>query len=69
MSDAKRLAVMVPAKTRASIELVMEREGITQTEAVRRLLSYAELYYRTVAIDGDELLIRRGNLTERVVMV
>jgi hypothetical protein len=64
-----RLAVNITPTTKATIDRLVEREGVTQTEAVRRLISYGDLVYRTTQIDADEILIRRGDTFERIVLI
>jgi hypothetical protein len=64
-----RLAVNITATTKATIDQMVEREGITQTEAVRRLIAYGGLVYRTTQIDADEIMIRRGDKLERIVLI
>lgn len=64
-----RLAVNITATTKAAIDRVVEREGVTQTDAVRRLIGYGDLIYRTTQIDADEILVRRGDSVERLVLI
>lgn len=64
-----RLNVNVTASTRAALDRVVSREGVTVTEALRRLVSYGDMVYRATRINDAELLIRRGDAVERIVVV
>jgi hypothetical protein len=64
-----RLSVNMSTATEEALQEVAEREGVTVTEAVRRLVGYGHLLYRVTQIDGDEVLIRRGEQTERIVII
>lgn len=44
----------------ASIDLVIENEGVSLTEAVRRLIGYGDFVYRAIKQDGHEVLVRNG---------
>jgi hypothetical protein len=48
---------------------VVDREGVTMTEALRRLVGYGDLVYETTQIHSDDLLIRRGDAVERIHLV
>jgi hypothetical protein len=70
MADTvKRINVAVPADVVAALELVIEREGVTLTEAVRRLIGYGDFVYRAVKVDGAEVLTRRGDAVREVVLL
>jgi len=69
MSGKNRLVINISVATKAAIDRVVEREGVTQTEAVRQLVGYGDLVYSTTQIDQHEVLIRRGETIERVVLV
>lgn len=64
-----RLAVHINPTTKAAIDRVVEREGTTQKEAVRRLIAYGDMVYRTTQIEEDEIFIRRGERFERVWLI
>jgi hypothetical protein len=69
LPTSSRLAVHISPTTKAAIDRVVERESVTQTEAVRRLIGYGDLIYRTTHIDEHEVLIRRGETLERIVLI
>ncbi|MFI7676858.1 hypothetical protein [Actinophytocola sp. NPDC049390] len=59
----------VTPATQAALDRLVEREGVTVTEALRRLIGYGDLVYETTQVNGDDLLIRRGDTTERIVLI
>jgi hypothetical protein len=68
-TPSTRLAVSISPTTKAAIDRLVEREGITQTEAVRRLIGYGDMVYRLTQIDGEELLVRHGDSFDRIVVI
>lgn len=55
-----KVTININVETEQALRTLAEREGVSITEAVRRLVGYGELLWRTTKIDGDEVLIRRG---------
>lgn len=68
-SKPGRLSVNVTPATQAALDRLVEREGVTVTEALRRLVGYGDLVYETTQVNGDDLLIRRGDTIERIVLI
>jgi hypothetical protein len=68
-ADVKFIKVAVSPKSVENIQLLMANEQIDLTEAVRRLLDYGGFVYRSVKVDGEELLLRNGNVTREVVLI
>ena len=64
-----RLSVNITPATQAALDRLVEREGVTVTEALRRLVGYGDLVYETTQVNGDDILIRRGETIERVVLI
>jgi hypothetical protein len=64
-----RLSVNVTPATQAALDRLAEREGVTVTEALRRLVGYGDLVYETTKVNGDDLLIRRDGVLERIVLI
>lgn len=64
-----RLTVNVPTATEAALSRLVEREGVTVTEALRRLVSYGDLVYQATVVEGGELAARRGDRVERLRVV
>lgn len=65
----RRINVAVTPETVRALEHVIEREGISLTEAVRRLTCYGEFVYKTVKRDGAALLIRSNDSDHEVVLL
>lgn len=63
-----RLNANIDAATEAALAFLVDREGVTITEATRRLVSYGLLYYQAVT-DQAEVLFRRGDQIERVIIL
>ncbi|OLR90243.1 hypothetical protein [Actinokineospora bangkokensis] len=66
-----RMTTNLSAATKAALDEVADREQVNQTEALRRLVAYGQLLYRTTKVDGAEVLIRHpGDATlERIVVI
>lgn len=54
----RRISVAVNADELAAIELLIDREHVSLTEAVRRLISYGGFMYRAVKVDRSELVVQ-----------
>jgi hypothetical protein len=59
----------VAPATEAALARVVEREGVTVTEALRRLVGYGDRVYEAVEIDGGDLAVRCENAVERIVLL
>lgn len=57
----KRINVAVSPDELAAIDLLIEREGVSLTEAVRRLISYGDFVYRAVRVEGATMLVQEPN--------
>jgi hypothetical protein len=58
----RRINVAVTPDTVRALEHVIAQEGVSLTEAVRRLTGYGAFVYQAVARDGMELQLRgRGS--------
>lgn len=64
-----RLSVNVTPATEAALDRLVEREGVTITEALRRLVSYGDLVYEATQINRDDILVRSGDCVERVRLI
>lgn len=53
----RRINVAVTADTVAAIDRVIERESVTVTEAVRRLVNYGEFFYRATKEEGLRVVV------------
>ncbi|RKT53098.1 hypothetical protein [Saccharothrix australiensis] len=64
-----RLSVNISPATEEALQMIVDREGITMTEAVRRMVGYGRVLYETVAVNGDEILLRRDGETSRIIII
>jgi hypothetical protein len=71
MAPGRRARVNVPIspKTDDALNLIMRHEGVSQAEAMRRLVGYGELLFRTVRMERGDVLLRHGRDVERVVLL
>jgi hypothetical protein len=67
--EPKRINVAVTTETIRALEFVIEREGVSLTEAVRRLIGYGEFVYRAIKEDGAELQVRTKDAVREVVLL
>jgi hypothetical protein len=65
----RRINVAVTPDMLAAIDRVIDREQVTLTEAVRRLIAYGDVVYRMVKEDGQAMIFRGENGNEREVML
>jgi hypothetical protein len=63
-----RLSVNISRATVEALQEVSEGKEVSMTEAVRRLVGYGIVVYRAIR-DGGEVLIRRDDKTERLVLL
>jgi hypothetical protein len=68
-SKLARITVNVTPATQIALDQVIEREGVTLTEALRRLVGYGNFVYETTQVHRGELLLRRGDDVERVILI
>jgi len=57
----RRINVAINAEMLAAIDRVIEREKVTLTEAVRRLITYGDFVYRAVKDDHATIVLRTPN--------
>jgi hypothetical protein len=68
-SQAKRINVAVSPDTVRALENVIDREGVTLTEALRRLVGYGDFVYRAVREDREQLIVKGSEGTREVVLL
>jgi hypothetical protein len=66
---ARRINVAVNGTMLSAIDRVIEREQVTLTEAVRRLITYGDLVYEMTRKQHSTLLVRDPGGGEREVIV
>ena len=68
-SPPRRINVAVTPDMLAAIDRVIDREGVTLTEAVRRLIAYGDVVYRMVKEEGQTMVFRKDDGNEREVLL
>jgi len=68
-TEPKRINVAISPDTVAALENVIEREGVTLTEALRRLIGYGDFVYRAVKENDEQVLIAGAEGTREVVLL
>ncbi|HEX6360757.1 hypothetical protein [Actinophytocola sp.] len=68
-AEPRRINVAISPDTVRALELVIELEGVTLTEALRRLVGYGDFVYRAVRERGEQLLLTGTDGTREVVVL
>jgi hypothetical protein len=68
-AEPKRINVAVSPDTVRALENVIEREGVTLTEALRRLVGYGDFVYRAVREDREQLIVKGSEGSREVVLL
>lgn len=69
MSVPKRIDVAVNAETIEILERTIARDGITLTEAVRRLIGVGDVVTTAAKVDHCAVLLRDGDDTREVMVL
>lgn len=69
ITEPKRINVAISPEMVRALEYVIEREGVTLTEALRRLVGYGDFVYRSVRERGEQLLLTGSDGTREVVLL
>jgi hypothetical protein len=65
----KRINVAVNPETVEALQRVIDREGVTLTEAVRRLVGYGEVLYQAAKVERADVLIKTDSGTRQVIIL
>lgn len=65
----KRINVAVNPETVKALEALIEREGVSLTEAVRRLVGYGDFLYRAVKDDNAVVLLKTADGTRELILL
>lgn len=65
----KRINVAVTPETVRALEALIAREGVSLTEAVRRLIGYGEFVYRAVKEEEAQVLVKTAAATREIVLL
>jgi hypothetical protein len=68
-AEPKRINVAVSPDTVRALENVIEREGVTLTEALRRLIGYGDFVYRAVRENREQLIVKGTEGSREVVLL
>jgi hypothetical protein len=68
-TEPKRINVAISPDMVRALEAVIEREGVTLTEALRRLVGYGDFVYRAVRERGEQLMVTGPDGTREVVLL
>jgi hypothetical protein len=68
-TEPKRINVAVSPEMVRALENVIEREGVSLTEALRRLVGYGDFVYRAVKEGGEQLMVTGPDGTREVVLL
>ncbi|CRK59849.1 hypothetical protein [Alloactinosynnema sp. L-07] len=67
--EPKRINVAITPDMVRALELVIDREGVSLTEALRRLVGYGEFVYRSVKEEDATVLLRSNDTIREVVLL
>lgn len=67
-TNVTRLTVNIGPATAKALQTVAQNEGVSVTEALRRLVGYGDLLYRAVKLDNKDVLFRDGKETQQVLI-
>lgn len=68
-TEPRRINVAISPDTVRALENVIEHEGVTLTEALRRLIGYGDFVYRTVRQHGEHLFLNGADGTREVILL
>jgi hypothetical protein len=67
--EPKRINVAITPDMVRALECVMEREGVSLTEALRRLVGYGDFVYRSVKQEAAKVLVQVNDTIREVVLL
>ncbi|GGP86967.1 hypothetical protein [Saccharothrix coeruleofusca] len=67
--EPKRINVAVSPETVKALQTVMDREGVSLTEAVRRLVGFGDFLYQAAKVEGAQVLVKQGDTTREIVLI
>ncbi|MPZ80923.1 MAG: hypothetical protein GEV28_11200 [Actinophytocola sp.] len=68
-TEPKRINVAISPDMVRALEDVIRREGVSLTEALRRLVGYGDFVYRAVKEGGERLTVTGPDGTREVVLL
>jgi hypothetical protein len=67
--EPRRINVAISPDTVRALQQVIEHEGVTLTEALRRLIGYGDFVYRTVRERGEQIFLNGPDGPREVVLL
>jgi Ribbon-helix-helix protein, copG family len=67
--EPKRINVAISSDMVRALENVIEREGVTLTEALRRLVGYGDFVYRAIKEGGEQVTVNGPDGSREVVLL
>lgn len=64
-----RITANIGPQTNDALKRFIEREGVTMTEAIRKLVGLGDLVYQAAKVDGVPVLFERDGRAERLVII
>lgn len=64
-----RLSVNINEHTQRELRRCMERDGVSATEAVRRLIAYGSAIEVAVRDDGAKVILRRCHTDQEMILL
>ena len=68
-TEPKRINVAISPDMVRALENVIKREGVTLTEALRRLVGYGDFVYRAVRENREQLIVKGPDGAREVVLL
>jgi hypothetical protein len=68
-TEPRRINVAISPDMVRALERVIEHEGVTLTEALRRLVGYGDFVFRAVRERGEQLIVTGDDGTREVVLL
>jgi hypothetical protein len=68
-TEPRRINVAISPDTVRALERVIDQEGVTLTEALRRLVGYGDFVYRAVRERDEQLTVTGADGAREVVLL
>ena len=64
-----RITVNIGPDTARALRTVMDHEGVTLTEAVRRLIGYGDLIFQAYKVENKDVLLRKDKEVQQIILI
>jgi Ribbon-helix-helix protein, copG family len=68
-TEPKRINVAISPDMVRALQHVIDREGVSLTEALRRLVGYGDFVYRAVREQGEQLVVTGPDGSREVMLL